>query len=73
MTGHYLQQWEWLKDLLDDKGAFNNGSESHYSDNDDENQNQNIEATVRRCTSKQAPLKILQVSLENTSAGLSFK
>ena len=37
MTGHYLQQWEWLKDLLDDKGAFNNGSKSHYSDNDDEN------------------------------------
>ena len=37
MTGHYLQQWEWLKDLLDDEGAFNNGSESNYCDNDDEN------------------------------------
>ena len=37
MTGHYLQQWVWLKDLLEDKGAFNNDSESHYSDNDDEN------------------------------------
>ena len=48
--GSYNNQEEWLKEFLDDKGAFYKGSESDDSDNDDENYNENIEAVVRRCS-----------------------
>ena len=37
--GLYYNQEEWVEDLLDDKGAFYNGSESDDDDNDDENYN----------------------------------
>ena len=33
--------------MIDDKGAFYNGSESDNDDNDDENYNGNMEAVVR--------------------------
>ena len=46
------KQEEWVEDFLDDKGAFYNGSESDDGDNDDENYNENMEAVVRRCSSK---------------------
>ena len=45
--GSYYNQQKWLENFLDDKGAFYNGSESDDSDNDE-----NIEAVVRRCSSK---------------------
>ena len=45
-------QEEWVEEFLDDKGAFYNGSESDDGDNDDENYNENMEAVVRRCSSK---------------------
>ena len=48
----YYKQEEWLEEFLDDKSAFSDGSESDDSDNDDENYNENIEAFVRRCSSK---------------------
>ena len=50
--GSYYKQEEWLEAFLDDKSAFSDGSESDDSDNDDENYNENIEAFVRRCSSK---------------------
>ena len=50
--GSYNSQEEWLKEFLDDKGTFYNGSESDDSDNDVENYNENIEAVIRRCSSK---------------------
>ena len=43
----YHNQEEWSI-----KAPFYNGSESDDSDNDDENYNENIEAAVRRCSSK---------------------
>ena len=48
----YYNQEEWVEEFLDDKGAFYNGSESDDGDNDDENYNENMEAVVRRCSSK---------------------
>ena len=42
--GSYYKQEEWLEAFLDNK--------SDDSDNDDENYNENIEAFVRRCSSK---------------------
>ena len=50
--GSYYNQEERLEEFLDNKGAFYNGIESVDSDNDDENYNENIEAVVRRCSSK---------------------
>ena len=43
---------EWLEQFLDNKSAFYNGSESDDSNNDEEDYNENIEAVVRRCSSK---------------------
>ena len=48
----YYKQEEWLEAFLDDKSAFSDGSESDNNDNDGENNNENIEAYVRRCSSK---------------------
>ena len=64
-------QEEWLEEFLDDKGAFYDGSESDDGENDDENYTQNIEAVVRRCSSKWVFLKISQISQENTSVRVS--
>ena len=50
--GSYYYQEEWLEEILDDKGVFYNRIESDDSDNDDENYNENIEAVIRRCSSK---------------------
>ena len=50
--GSYCNQEEWLDEFLDNKGVFYNGIESDDSDNDDDNYNENIEAVVRRCSSK---------------------
>ena len=50
--GSLYNQEEWLEEFIDDKGAFYDGSESDDSDNDDENYNENIEAVVRRYSSK---------------------
>ena len=36
--------------MIDDKGAFYNGSESDNDDNDDENYNGNMEAVARGCS-----------------------
>ena len=51
-SGSHNNQEEWLKEFLDDKGKFYNGSENDDSDNDDENYNENIEAVICRCSSK---------------------
>ena len=61
--GSFLNQKEWVEEFLDDKGA--NG------DNDDENYNENMEAVVRRCSSKYVFSKISQISRENTCVGVS--
>ena len=45
-------QEEWLEEFLDDKGAFYDGIESDDRENDNENYNENVEAVVRRCSSK---------------------
>ena len=50
--GSYYNQEEWLEKFLGDKGTFYNWRESDDSDNNDENYNENIEAVVRRCSSK---------------------
>ena len=50
--GSFYNQEECLEKYLDDKGAFYNGSESDDSKNDEETYNENIEAVVRRCSSK---------------------
>ena len=68
----YYNQEEWVEEFLDDKGPFQNGCESDAGDNDDENYNENMEAVVRRCSSKQVLLKILQISQENACVGVSF-
>ena len=70
--GSYYNQEEWLEEFLDDKGAFYDGSESDDSENDDENYTENIEAVVRRCSSKFVFLKMSQISQENTRVGVSF-
>ena len=57
--GSYYNQEEWMEEFLDDKGAFYNGSESDDCDNNDENYNENMEAVVHRCSSKQVFLKML--------------
>ena len=41
--GLYYNQEKWLEELLDDKGAFYNGSEIDDRNNDDENYNENNE------------------------------
>ena len=68
----YCNQEEWLKEFLENKSAFYNGNESDDSDNDDESYNENIEAVIRRCSSKQMFFKILQISQENNRVGVSF-
>ena len=50
--GSYYNQEEYVEEFLDDEGAFYNGIESGDGDNDDENYNENMEAVVRRCSSK---------------------
>ena len=50
--GSFYNQEEWVEESLHDKGAFCNDSESDDGDNDDENYNENMEAVVRRCSSK---------------------
>ena len=67
--GSYYNQEEWLKELLDDQGAFYNGIESDDSDNDDENYNENIRADVRRCFS----ICFSQISRERICVGVSFE
>ena len=71
-TGSYYNQEEWLEEFLDDKGAFDDGTECDDSENDDENCTENIEAVVWRCSSKLVFLKISQISQENTCVGVSF-
>ena len=44
--------------MLDDKGAFYNGSESGDGDNDDENYNENMEIVDRRLFADQSFFKI---------------
>ena len=41
-----------IEEFLYDKGIFYNGGSSDDGDNDDENYNKNMEAVVRRCSSK---------------------
>ena len=60
--GSYYNQEEWLEEFLDDKGAFYDVSESDDSENDGKNCAENIEAVIRRCSSKQVFLKIWQLS-----------
>ena len=50
--GIILQSRGMVKESLDDKGAFYDGSESDDSENDYENCAENIEAVVRRCPLK---------------------
>ena len=50
--GSYYKQEKWVEEFLDDKGVFYNGNESDGGDNDDENYNENMEAVVRRYSSK---------------------
>ena len=50
--GSYYNQEEWLEEFLDNKVALYDGSESDYSENDNENYAENIEAVVRRCSSQ---------------------
>ena len=68
----YYNQEEQLEEFLDDKAAFDDSSENNDSDNDDENYNENIEALVHRCSSKQMFFKISQISQENDCVGISF-
>ena len=49
--GSFYNQKEWVE-FLDDKCAFYNGSESDDGDNDDGFYIENMEAVVRRCSSK---------------------
>ena len=50
--GSFYNQKEWEEEFLDDKCAFYNGSESDDGDNDDGFYIENMEAVVRRCSSK---------------------
>ena len=50
--GSYYKQEEWLEAFLEEKSAFSDGSERDDSDHDDEDYNENIEAFIRRCSSK---------------------
>ena len=50
--GSFYNQKEWVEEFLDDKCAFYNGSESDDGDNDDGFYIENMEAVVRRCSSK---------------------
>ena len=54
----YYNQEEWVEEFLDDKGAFYSGSESDDCNNDSDNCNENMEAVIRRYSSKQVFLKI---------------
>ena len=56
--GSYYNQEKWVKIFLDDRGAFQSDIESDDGDNNDENYNENMEAVVCRCSSKQVFLKI---------------
>ena len=51
-SGSYYNKEKWLEEFLDDKDAFCDGSESDDGQNHDENYTENIEAVVRRCSSK---------------------
>ena len=50
--GSYYNQEKCLEEFLNDKCAFYDSRESHDTDNDDENYNENVVAVVRRCSSK---------------------
>ena len=50
--GSYYKQEEWLGEFLYDKGAFYDVSESDDIENNDDDYTENIEAVVRRCSSK---------------------
>ena len=50
--GSDYNQEKWLEEFLGNKGAFYNGNASDDSKNDDDNCTENIEAVVRRCSSK---------------------
>ena len=69
--GLFYNQEEWVE-FLDDKGVFYNNSESGDGHNHDENCNENMEAVVRRCSSKQVFLEISKSSQEKTCVGVSF-
>ena len=51
-SGLYYTLEEWVQEFLHDKGTFYSGSESDDDDNDDENYKENMEAAVRRFSSK---------------------
>ena len=51
-AGDHITIKEWVEEFIDDKGTFYNGSESDDGDNDYVNYNENMEAVVRRCSSK---------------------
>ena len=71
--GWFYNQEEWLEEFLNDKGAFYDGSESDNSESDDDNYTENIEAIVRRCSSKKVFLKSSQSSQKNICVGVSFQ
>ena len=58
--GSYYNQEKWVEEFLDEKGAFDNDSESGDVDNDDGTYNENVEAVVRRCSLE------YRVATENT-------
>ena len=72
-SGLYYNLEEWVQEFLHDKGTFYSGSESDDGDNDDENYKENMEAAVRRFSSKQVILKVSQISQENTCVGVFLK
>ena len=51
-AGDHITIKEWVEEFIDDKGTFYNDSESDDGDNDYVNYNENMEAVVRRCSSK---------------------
>ena len=65
----YYNQQQWLEEFLEDKGAFFDCGESDDKENNDENYIENVEAVVRRCSSK---LIFLKISQENTCIGVSY-
>ena len=67
--GSYYNQEEQLE-FLDNKDAFYDGSERDDSENNGENYSENMEAVVRKCSSKQVFLKTLLKSDSNTGVFL---
>ena len=57
--------------MIDDKGAFYNGSESDNDDNDDENYNGNMEAVVRGFQIRIRKFEDSQILQETTCVGVS--